>query len=70
MRDYDDWKLDSGQDGEVVVGSCDGCDGEIYEGEDIFHIKSNDDIVHISCLGEYAKAALDAVYDIAVKKEE
>lgn len=53
MRDYDTWKLSSGQDGERVFCNCHHCDGEIYVGEEYYLIE--DDRVHEGCLAEYAK---------------
>lgn len=34
MPDYDDWKLDSGNEGEKVFCYCDECNEPIYTGED------------------------------------
>ena len=70
MRNYDDWKLNSGQEDEVIAGYCDECDGEIYEGEDIYKIKSSDVILHYNCWSlDYARQALDVWLEEAKKEE-
>jgi len=67
--DYDDWKLQSGLEDEVVVCNCDECGQEIYEGDPIFRIRENGEIVHDTCFVEYARSALDASYEIAEKED-
>ncbi len=46
---------------DVIVGRCDYCGGEIYEGEDVYEIDG--DIIHEECLLDFVKNR------IAVRRE-
>lgn len=59
MYDIPERPLDPPED--VIVGYCDHCGGEIYEGEEIYEIDG--DVVHEDCLLDYVKE------NMAVKKE-
>jgi hypothetical protein len=64
IPNYDKWKLDSGQDDEVVFCHCDHCDGEIYEGEEYLDIE-NGHRIHEDCYDDYAKEVLNPTIRIA-----
>lgn len=59
MYDIPERPLDPPED--VIVGYCDYCGGEIYEGEEVYEIDG--DVVHEDCLLDYVKE------NMAVKKE-
>lgn len=65
-KGYDDWKLSSGQDDEVVVCICEHCDNEIYEGEEIY--ETNEGTVHEECFEEFAEGCLDAHRTVAERQ--
>jgi hypothetical protein len=65
MRDYDDWKLSSGQDNEKVWCACDHCFGEIYVGEEYYHIEMFGDNVHEDCVVGYLLSSVDRTTKIA-----
>lgn len=60
---YDDWKLSSGQDDEVIVCECEHCGGEIYEGDEIY--RTSEGIVHDDCFVEFAHEVLESEPDVA-----
>jgi hypothetical protein len=55
---YDRWKLSCGHEDEVIVGRCEHCDGEIYEGEEVY--ETNEGTVHEECFNDFAIECLDA----------
>jgi hypothetical protein len=60
---YDDWKLASSHDDEVIVCQCENCNGDIYAGEEAYKVNVND-WVHDECFLDYAKEQFDAYLDI------
>jgi hypothetical protein len=52
IKDYDRWKLASGQDDEKVFCECEQCGGEIYEGEE--YLEVDDCNIHHECFDDFA----------------
>lgn len=65
MRDYDNWKLSNGLEGEKVIHYCEHCGGEIYKGETYKYIHLFGTCVHEDCLSDYLLASIDANSEVA-----
>jgi hypothetical protein len=63
IKDYDDWKLHTPNDKEVVVGRCACCYGEIYKGQE--YLEVDGESVHEECFDEYAKDVLEPIRRVA-----
>lgn len=50
-REYDLWKTRTPEDNEVIFCYCEYCDGEIYEGEEYWHVE--DVSIHEDCFIDY-----------------
>lgn len=68
LKGYDAWKLQCGLEDEVVVCECEHCEGEIYEGEDVFKVEDGL-LIHEDCLLEYTRENL-VKHVVSISKED
>lgn len=66
MRDYDDYKLDSGQE-DKVFSECDYCGGPIYVGEEYLKLQ-NGDYLHTDCFERYVEQLCNPKLKVAGEK--
>jgi hypothetical protein len=59
---YDSWKLNPPE--PKVVHRCEQCDGEIYEGEEMYRLNDGT-IIHTRCFDEYAQDVLNPILEFA-----
>lgn len=66
MRDYDDYKLDSGQE-DKIFGECAQCGEIIYRGEEYIRLGYNGEYLHSDgeCYEEYAEDFLKPRFKVA-----
>jgi hypothetical protein len=55
---YDEWKTKTPRDSEKIIGLCDYCDREIYDG--VPYYNTNEGRVHDDCFEKFAKEVLQA----------
>lgn len=56
---YDTWKTTPPE--SKIVGECDHCGAELYEGETALKVYVNNEVICHRCLEDYAKEHLDIV---------
>lgn len=57
MNAYDNWKTSPPEPKEV--GVCAECSLELYEGEEVYLVEDTEDLIHLTCLKEYAANHID-----------
>lgn len=61
---YDAWKTREPDYAEAVC-TCDQCGDEILEGEDVYKIPIDGDIIHEDCFYDYARRVLEPMLEVA-----
>jgi|GraSoiStandDraft_51_1057287.scaffolds.fasta_scaffold142036_4 hypothetical protein len=67
MRDYDDWKLSSGNEGKVFC-HCDECSEPIYVGEEYMELETRKSTIRLHTEGNCYENFVEDYFEVKFKE--